>query len=161
MLKHCCSSPKEVRTGTHTGQELEGRGWCRGHGGVQLTGLLSLACSVCFIKEPQDYQPRDGTTHNGLGPPTLITNWENAWVSWRHFLNWVSFLCDNFSFCQVDTQNQPVQQLNFNYQEPNHSQYLPCSPPQSSFSSCVSTSRQSSPALFSYVYSSMSGICSQ
>ena len=29
----CCSSPKEVRTGTHTGQELGGRNWCRGHGG--------------------------------------------------------------------------------------------------------------------------------
>jgi hypothetical protein len=26
----------------------------------------------------QDYQPMDGTTHNGLGPSSLITNWENA-----------------------------------------------------------------------------------
>ena len=24
-LPHCCSSPKEVRTGTHTGQELRGK----------------------------------------------------------------------------------------------------------------------------------------
>ena len=26
----------------------------------------------------QDHQVRDGTTHNGLGPPPLITNKENA-----------------------------------------------------------------------------------
>jgi hypothetical protein len=31
------------------------------------------------------------------------------WISWRHFPNWSSFLCDNSSLCQVDTQNQPVQ----------------------------------------------------
>jgi hypothetical protein len=34
-----------------------------------------------------------------------------SWISWRHFLNGCSFLCDNFSLCQVDTQNQPVQHL--------------------------------------------------
>jgi hypothetical protein len=32
-------------------------------------GLLSL-----FSYGIQDHQPRDGTTHNGLGPPLLITN---------------------------------------------------------------------------------------
>jgi hypothetical protein len=32
-------------------------------------GLLSL-----LSYRTQDYQPRDGPTHNGLGPPTLITN---------------------------------------------------------------------------------------
>ena len=26
----------------------------------------------------QDQQPRDGTIHHGLGPPPLITKWENA-----------------------------------------------------------------------------------
>jgi len=36
-------------------------------------GLLSL-----LSYRTEDYQPRDGTTHNGLGPPQLITNWENA-----------------------------------------------------------------------------------
>jgi hypothetical protein len=29
-------------------------------------------------------------------------------ISWRHFLKGGSFLCDNSSLCQVDTQNQPV-----------------------------------------------------
>ena len=35
---------KEVRTGTQTGHEFKpgGRSWCRGHGEVLLTGLLSL-----------------------------------------------------------------------------------------------------------------------
>jgi hypothetical protein len=31
-----------------------------------------------FSYRIQDYQPRDGTTHNELGPPRLITSWENA-----------------------------------------------------------------------------------
>jgi hypothetical protein len=41
-------------------QELMQRTWR-----VLLTGLLSL-----LSYRPQDYQPRDGTTHNGLGPLT-------------------------------------------------------------------------------------------
>jgi hypothetical protein len=28
----------------------------------------------------------------------------HSWISWRHFPNWSSFLCDNSSLCQVDTQ---------------------------------------------------------
>jgi hypothetical protein len=52
------------------------RSWCRGHGGMLLTGLLLLACSACFLIEPK-------TTSPGMVPPTrdlspLITNWENA-----------------------------------------------------------------------------------
>ena len=43
------------------------RSWCRSHGRLLLTGLLSYRT-----------QPRDGTTHNGLGPLLLITNWENT-----------------------------------------------------------------------------------
>ena len=33
-----------------------------------------------------------------------------SWISWRLFLKGGSFLCDNSSLCQVDTQNQPVYQ---------------------------------------------------
>ena len=33
-------------------QEPEGRNWCRGHGGVLLTGLLTMACSTCFLIHP-------------------------------------------------------------------------------------------------------------
>jgi hypothetical protein len=54
----------------------------------------------------QDYEPRDGITHNG--PWSLIEKMPHIWISWRHFLNWSSFLCDSSSLCQVDTQNQPV-----------------------------------------------------
>ena len=36
-----------------------------------------------------------------------------SWISWRHFLRGGSFLCDNSSLCQVDTENQPVQLLSF------------------------------------------------
>jgi hypothetical protein len=27
-----------------------------------------------------------------------------SWISWRHFFKRGSFLCDNFSLCQVDTK---------------------------------------------------------
>jgi hypothetical protein len=63
-LPHCCLWPKEVRTGTHIGLEPGGRSWCRGHGGVLLTGLLPLACSACFLIEPR-------TTSLGMAPPTM------------------------------------------------------------------------------------------
>jgi hypothetical protein len=61
--------------------------------------LLSL-----LSYKTQDCQPRDGPTHKGPFP--LITNWENTLQldSWRHLLNWSSFLCDNSS-CVKLTQN--------------------------------------------------------
>ena len=58
ILSYCCSSLNEVRTGS-CGQEL-----MQSHGGVMLTGLLCL-----LSHRTQDHQPRDGTTHSGLGPP--------------------------------------------------------------------------------------------
>jgi hypothetical protein len=68
-------------------------------------GLLSL-----LSYRTQDYQSRDGTTHKGPSPTwSLIEKMPYSWISWRHFLKGGSFLCDNSSLCQVDTQNQPVQ----------------------------------------------------
>jgi hypothetical protein len=52
-LLHCSLASEEVRTGTHTEQEPVGGSWCRGHGGAVLTGLLSMACSACFPREPR------------------------------------------------------------------------------------------------------------
>ena len=70
--------------------------------------LLPLACSVCFLIEPRTISTR-------VAPPTeswaclhwsLIEKMPCSWLSWRHFFNWGSFLADDSSFCQVDTQNQ-------------------------------------------------------
>jgi hypothetical protein len=53
----------------------------------------------------QDYQPRDGPIHKGPFPAwSLIEKMPCSWISWRHFPNWCSFLCDNSSLCQVDTK---------------------------------------------------------
>ena len=55
--------------------------------------------------------PRDGSNHNGLGPPPSVTYWGNAHrlacslVLWRHFLHWGSLLSDDFSLCQADKTN--------------------------------------------------------
>jgi hypothetical protein len=65
-LPHCCSSPKEVRTGTQAGQEAgaDAEPWRGVPYCFASPGLLSLlSCRT------QDYQPRDGTTHNG---PSLL-----------------------------------------------------------------------------------------
>jgi hypothetical protein len=40
----------------------------------------------------------------GLSPWSLIEKMPHSWISWRHFPNWSSFLCDNSSLCQVDTK---------------------------------------------------------
>jgi hypothetical protein len=66
---HCCSSLKEVRTGTQAGQEA-------GADAEAMEGCSLLAC-FSWLAQPallknQDYQPRDGTTHKGTS--SLITN---------------------------------------------------------------------------------------
>jgi hypothetical protein len=42
------------------------RSWCRGHGGMFLTGLLPLTCSACFLIEPK-------TTSPEMVPPLILT----------------------------------------------------------------------------------------
>jgi len=65
------------------------RSWCRGHGGMLLTGLLPQACTDCFLIEPK-------TTSSGMAPPTMgwvLPPWSltekmlYSWVSWGHFHN--------------------------------------------------------------------------
>jgi hypothetical protein len=62
---HCCSSFKEVRTGTQVGQEA-------GVDAEALEGCFLLACfswlAQLFSYRTQDYQPRDGTTHKEPSP---------------------------------------------------------------------------------------------
>lgn len=42
---------RKVKTGTQTKQGTGDRTWCIGHGGMLLTGLLPMPCSVCFLTE--------------------------------------------------------------------------------------------------------------
>lgn len=55
------SSYKSQSTFHHwgkSGQETEGRSWCRQrHGGVLLTGVPLMTCSVCFFIEPRTSSP--------------------------------------------------------------------------------------------------------
>jgi hypothetical protein len=73
------------------------------------TGLLPLAFSACFLIEHKTTSPEMVPPTRGPPPWSLIKKVPHSWISWRHFPNWSSFLCDNSSLCQVDTQNQPVQ----------------------------------------------------
>jgi hypothetical protein len=45
------------------------RSWCRGHGGMLLTGLLPLACSACSLIEPKTTSPE--MVASKRGPPPL------------------------------------------------------------------------------------------
>jgi hypothetical protein len=85
------------------------RSWWRVHGGMLLTGLLPLACSGCFLIEPKTTSPGMASPTRGPPPWSPTKKVPHSWISWRHFPNWSSFLCNNSSLCQVDTQNQPVQ----------------------------------------------------
>jgi hypothetical protein len=89
------------------------RSWCRGYRGMLLIGLLPLACSACSLIEPKTTNP--GIAPPTLGPPTLITNWENApqLDLIEAFPQLKLVLCDNSSLCHVDTQNQSVQMTCF------------------------------------------------
>jgi hypothetical protein len=73
------------------------RSWCRGHRGLLLTDLLLLACSACSLIVPR--LPAQGWSHpqGALPPWSLIEKLPYSWISWRHFLNWSSFLCGNSS----------------------------------------------------------------
>jgi len=67
-LPYHCSSMKEIRTGTQTGQESGGRSWYRSHGGVLLTCLLLWFIQPALLQN-QHQQSRCCPTHSGLGPP--------------------------------------------------------------------------------------------
>jgi hypothetical protein len=56
----------------------------------------------------QDCESENGTTYNGLGPASSITKtmpYKHDYnpILWKHFLNWRSFLLDDFCLYQVDT----------------------------------------------------------
>ena len=95
-LPHCCSSPKDVRTGTQASQEAAAGAeamedfiyW------VASPGLLSL-----LSNRTQDYQ-WDSTTHKGPSYHlSLIEKVLYSWIPWRHCLKRGSFLWDNSCLC--------------------------------------------------------------
>jgi hypothetical protein len=77
------------------------RSWCRGHGGMFFTGLLPLACSACSLIEPRLPAQRWSHPQRAFPPWSLIEKMPYSWISWRHFLNWSSFLCDNSSCAKL------------------------------------------------------------
>ena len=93
---------KEVRTGTQAGQEAGAD--------AEATEGCSLLAYFRLLSYRTQYASQ-GMDPPTRGPPTwsLIEKVPHSWISWRHFPNWHSFLCDNSSLCQGDTQNQPVQ----------------------------------------------------
>lgn len=100
LLHHCCSSLEEVRTGTQIGQDPRSRRWCRSHRGELHTGLLNLP-SYRTRNQP----PMDGTNHYGLGPPPLITKWENTLQ--LDVIKTLPRLRLYSSFCQVEIKSRP------------------------------------------------------
>ena len=102
-LPCCCFSPKEVRTGTQTGQEA-------GADAEAMEGRYLLACfpwlaQPALLQNPRAPAQRWNHPQGTLLTWSLFEKMPHSWISWRHFPNWSSFLCDNSSLCQVDTQN--------------------------------------------------------
>jgi hypothetical protein len=84
-------------------QELMQRPWRDVLYWLASPGLLSLLSYRTKTTSPEMAPPT-----RGLSPWSLIEKMPYSWISWRHFLNWSSFLCDNSS-CVKLTQNYPVQ----------------------------------------------------
>lgn len=61
-------SPPKLR------QELKAGIWSRNDGGAMLVSLLPYTYNF----HNQGQLPGNGTAHNGVDPPTSISNWENA-----------------------------------------------------------------------------------
>jgi hypothetical protein len=93
---------KEVRTGTQAGEEAEAD--AEATEGCSLLTCLPWLAQPALLQNPrlpaQRWSHPQGDLHTWL----LIERMPYSWISWRHFPNWRSFLCDNSSLCQVDTK---------------------------------------------------------
>jgi hypothetical protein len=78
-----------------------------------MEGCCLLACSSWFLIENKTTSPLWVVPSLGWALPSwsLIEKMPYSWISWRHFLKGGSFLWDNSSLYQVDTQTQPVLNL--------------------------------------------------
>ena len=83
-------------------------------------GLFPLACSACLLIEPRTTSPGvvSPTMCWTLSHPSLIKkmSYKHVYspVLWRRFLNWGSFLSDDFSLCQVDIKLSGTYSKHFN-----------------------------------------------
>jgi hypothetical protein len=69
-LPYCCSSPKQVRTGTQAGQKAGAD--AEAMEGCFFTGLLPLACSACSLIEPRLPVQRWSHPQGAFPPWSLI-----------------------------------------------------------------------------------------
>jgi len=67
LLRPYCTSPKEVSTETQARQEPGG------HGGLLLTGLFLVACTVCFLTENRTTAPVLDHHHRLATPTSNVT----------------------------------------------------------------------------------------
>jgi hypothetical protein len=89
-----CSSLKEVRTETQTGHELGNRSWLQRPQRCDIYWLAPHGLLSWLSYRTQDHQPRDGTTHNGLGPliprqsliKKMLYRSAHSTISLRHFI---------------------------------------------------------------------------
>jgi hypothetical protein len=101
-LPYCCSSPKKsgLELKQVREQKLMQRPWRDVLYWLASTGLLSLLS----YKNPKLPAQRWSHSQGAFPPCSLIEKMPSSWISWRHFLNRSSFLCDNSS-CVKLTQN--------------------------------------------------------
>ena len=94
------------KSGYELKQGSGGRSWHRGHGRVLLTDLFHMPCSTYFLIESRTTRPGMELPTNDWSLHHLSLNGKMpySWITWKHFLSWGSFLSDNSSLCQVDTQ---------------------------------------------------------
>ena len=97
-----CSSPR--KSGLELKQVKKQELMQRPQKDVSLLACFTWLAQTAVLENPRLPVQRDGPTHKGPFP--LITNWENVLHLdlMEAFPNWSSFLCDNFSLCQVDTK---------------------------------------------------------
>lgn len=87
--------------------------WSKHHGGVQLIGLLLIACSACFLRAISTASP-------GMVPPSM--GWAiphqsvlkeifhklgDRAVRWGHILSWCPCSMNDSRLCQVDIKLTP------------------------------------------------------
>lgn len=73
------------------------------YGGLLLSRLLLIAWSVCFLIKSRTIRQEMALFTVGWAlTHQVIKKMSYSQIIWRYFLNWGSFLTDDFSLCQTD-----------------------------------------------------------